>query len=138
MVFVDILLGIPTPKLSVPSEFKVRYTPSEILLQWIQWILNSWLNRTCSIILQPTRPDRGWIINPISEKNPWWIILASAIPAILASILVFLDQQITSVIVNRKENKLKVISFTFFLSYYIQLDLWMCESTNKTSLFSPL
>lgn len=30
MVFVDILLGIPTPKLSVPSEFKVRYTPSEI------------------------------------------------------------------------------------------------------------
>lgn len=77
MVFVDILLGIPTPKLSVPTEFK------------------------------PTRPDRGWIINPISEKNPWWIILASAIPAILASILVFLDQQITSVIVNRKENKLK-------------------------------
>uniref|UniRef100_K1QYU5 Anion exchange protein n=1 Tax=Magallana gigas TaxID=29159 RepID=K1QYU5_MAGGI len=77
MVFVDILLGIPTPKLSVPTEFK------------------------------PTRPDRGWIINPISEKNPWWTILASAIPAILASILVFLDQQITSVIVNRKENKLK-------------------------------
>lgn len=74
--------------------------------------------------MQPTRPDRGWIINPISEKNPWWTILASAIPAILASILVFLDQQITSVIVNRKENKLKVISSTFFLSslHTIKLD----------------
>jgi len=31
------------------------------------------------------------------------------VPAILATILVFLDQQITAVIVNRSEHKLKVI-----------------------------
>jgi len=57
---------------------------------------------------QPTRSDRGWFINPVSDKNPWWLALAAALPAVLSVILIFLDQQITAVIVNRKENKLKV------------------------------
>ena len=34
--------------------------------------------------------------------------LAAAIPALLVTILIFMDQQITAVIVNRKEHKLKV------------------------------
>ena len=55
---------------------------------------------------QPTRGDRGWLINP--AKNPFWTIPASLAPALLATILIFMDQQITAVIVNRKENKLKV------------------------------
>lgn len=41
-------------------------------------------------------------------KNPWWIYLASFVPALLVTILIFMDQQISAVIVNRKENKLKV------------------------------
>lgn len=41
-------------------------------------------------------------------KNPWWVYLASILPALLVTILIFMDQQITAVIVNRKENKLKV------------------------------
>jgi mannose/fructose/N-acetylgalactosamine-specific phosphotransferase system component IIC len=54
----------------------------------------------------PTRPDRGWIINPL-DKNPSYTI-GLAIPfALLATILIFMDQQITAVIVNRRENKLK-------------------------------
>ncbi|KAK6166324.1 hypothetical protein SNE40_023048 [Patella caerulea] len=77
MVGIDVALGLPTPKLLVPEEFK------------------------------PTRPDRGWFINPVNEKNPWWTALAAGVPAILATILIFMDQQITAVIVNRKENKLK-------------------------------
>ncbi|CAI9721662.1 electroneutral sodium bicarbonate exchanger 1-like isoform X1 [Octopus vulgaris] len=77
MVGIDMLLGIPTPKLEVPKKFK------------------------------PTRSDRDWFINPISDKNPWWMILACCIPALLAVILIFMDQQITAVIVNRKENKLR-------------------------------
>ncbi|KAK3611750.1 hypothetical protein CHS0354_014096 [Potamilus streckersoni] len=77
MVGLDVATGIHTPKLSVPTEFK------------------------------PTRPDRGWFINPISEKNPWWLYLFSAIPALLATILIFMDQQITAVIINRTEHKLK-------------------------------
>uniref|UniRef100_A0A8C1QAB1 Anion exchange protein n=1 Tax=Cyprinus carpio TaxID=7962 RepID=A0A8C1QAB1_CYPCA len=56
---------------------------------------------------KPTRPDRGWIVMPFG-KNPWWMCLASFVPALLVTILIFMDQQITAVIVNRKENKLKV------------------------------
>jgi hypothetical protein len=33
---------------------------------------------------------------------------AALLPALLATILIFMDQNITTVIVNRKENKLKV------------------------------
>ncbi|XP_052424124.1 electrogenic sodium bicarbonate cotransporter 4 isoform X2 [Carassius gibelio] len=78
MTFVglDMLMGLKTPKLIVPTEFK------------------------------PTRPDRGWIVMPFG-KNPWWMCLASFVPALLVTILIFMDQQITAVIVNRKENKLK-------------------------------
>ncbi|CAM9610598.1 electroneutral sodium bicarbonate exchanger 1-like isoform X1 [Lampetra fluviatilis] len=75
MVLVDYALGIPSPKLQVPSVFK------------------------------PTRDDRGWLVDPIGT-NPWWTLLAGAIPALLCTILIFMDQQITSVIINRKEHKL--------------------------------
>uniref|UniRef100_A0A7N6BJW5 Anion exchange protein n=1 Tax=Anabas testudineus TaxID=64144 RepID=A0A7N6BJW5_ANATE len=73
---VDMLVGVDTPKLIVPSEFK------------------------------PTSPKRGWFVPPFGG-NPWWVYLASALPALLVTILVFMDQQITAVIVNRKEHKLK-------------------------------
>lgn len=77
MVGVDAALGLDTPKLTVPTEFK------------------------------PTRSDvRGWVVNPVGGSNPWWLALAGGIPALLATILIFMDQQITAVIVNRKENKL--------------------------------
>uniref|UniRef100_A0A672IET9 Anion exchange protein n=1 Tax=Salarias fasciatus TaxID=181472 RepID=A0A672IET9_SALFA len=56
--------------------------------------------------IKPTRPDRGWLVMPFG-KNPWWWYLASAVPALLVTILIFMDQQISAVIVNRKENKLK-------------------------------
>ena len=39
---------------------------------------------------------------------PRYIYLGASIPALLLTILLFMDQQITSVIVNRKEHKLKV------------------------------
>ncbi|XP_062399134.1 electrogenic sodium bicarbonate cotransporter 4 [Sardina pilchardus] len=78
MTFVglDMLVGLKTPKLIVPTEFK------------------------------PTRPGRGWIVLPFG-KNPWWVYVASFVPALLVTILIFMDQQISAVIVNRKENKLK-------------------------------
>ncbi|XP_073322043.1 electrogenic sodium bicarbonate cotransporter 4 [Pagrus major] len=78
MTFVglDMLMGLKTPKLIVPTEFK------------------------------PTRPERGWLVMPFG-KNPWWVYVASFVPALLVTILIFMDQQISAVIVNRKENKLK-------------------------------
>ncbi|XP_056874922.1 electrogenic sodium bicarbonate cotransporter 4 isoform X3 [Takifugu flavidus] len=75
-VGLDMLMGLDTPKLIVPTEFK------------------------------PTRFDRGWLVMPFG-KNPWWWYLASFVPALLVTILIFMDQQISAVIVNRKENKLK-------------------------------
>ena len=59
------------------------------------------------ILLQPSNPNRGWVVNPMTVTY-WWLTLLGAVPGILVTILIFLDQQITSVIVNRKENKLKV------------------------------
>ncbi|XP_030007536.1 sodium-driven chloride bicarbonate exchanger-like isoform X4 [Sphaeramia orbicularis] len=76
MVLIDYALGIPSPKLQVPSKFK------------------------------PTRDDRGWVINPVGP-NPWWTTIITFIPALLCTILIFMDQQITAVIINRKEHKLK-------------------------------
>lgn len=76
MSAMDYYVGLPTPKLEVPSEFK------------------------------PTLEGRGWLIYPFN-RNPVWSALVAGIPALLGTILIFMDQQITAVIVNRKENKLK-------------------------------
>ncbi|XP_026074883.1 electrogenic sodium bicarbonate cotransporter 4-like [Carassius auratus] len=41
---------------------------------------------------QPTRPDHGWIVMPFG-KNRWWMCLASFIPALLVTILIFMDSR---------------------------------------------
>ncbi|XP_033021109.1 sodium bicarbonate cotransporter 3 isoform X12 [Lacerta agilis] len=76
MVLIDYLVGVPSPKLHVPEKF------------------------------EPTRSDRGWLIDPLGP-NPWWTLVIAAVPALLCTILIFMDQQITAVIINRKEHKLK-------------------------------
>ena len=77
-VGVDLIFHLDTPKLIVPTEFK------------------------------PTRHDiRGWLIPFTNEGSPSYIYVAAIIPALLLTILLFMDQQITSVIVNRSEHKLK-------------------------------
>ncbi|KAG7227528.1 hypothetical protein INR49_005343 [Caranx melampygus] len=57
-------------------------------------------------VFKPTRDDRGWFINPVGP-NPWWTVVITVVPALLCTILIFMDQQITAVIINRKEHKLK-------------------------------
>uniref|UniRef100_A0A8C9Q624 Anion exchange protein n=1 Tax=Spermophilus dauricus TaxID=99837 RepID=A0A8C9Q624_SPEDA len=72
----DAFLGLATPKLLVPRDFK------------------------------PTLPGRGWLVSPFGT-NPWWLTVAATLPALLLSILIFMDQQITAVILNRKEYRLR-------------------------------
>nr|AAI13786.1 Slc4a9 protein [Mus musculus] len=72
----DAFLGLATPKLLVPTEFK------------------------------PTLSGRGWLVSPFGA-NPWWLSVAAALPALLLSILIFMDQQITAVILNRAEYRLQ-------------------------------
>ena len=54
----------------------------------------------------------------IGFQNPWWSAPMAFAPALLATILIFMDQQITSVIVNRKENKLMVRPIAYYLSSF--------------------
>lgn len=63
-----------------------------------------------NLLFQPTRSDRGWFINGFTSKNPWYAVFAGIPPALFATILIFMDQQITAVIINRKEHKLRVRS----------------------------
>ncbi|CAL1276617.1 unnamed protein product [Larinioides sclopetarius] len=77
MTVADAWVGLNTPKLQVPAKF------------------------------QPTWHGRGWLIPFFGKKNPWWTALVTVLPALLATILIFMDQQITAVIINRHENKLK-------------------------------
>lgn len=52
-----------------------------------------------------TTTGRDWLV-PLMDV-PAWVILGSIVPAILATILLFLDQNITTRLVNSKDNKLK-------------------------------
>ncbi|XP_025116586.2 electrogenic sodium bicarbonate cotransporter 4 isoform X4 [Bubalus bubalis] len=70
--------------------------------------------------IKPTRPDRGWFVAPFG-KNPWWVYLASILPALLVTILIFMDQQITAVIVNRKENKLRYIPLPVLYGVFLYM-----------------
>lgn len=52
-----------------------------------------------------TTTGRDWLV-PLFDI-PLWVIFGSIIPAILATILLFLDQNITTRLVNSKDNRLK-------------------------------
>ena len=62
-VALDFFMGFDTPKLNVPIKF------------------------------QTTIPSRGWFINPIERnKDKLWIIVLAIIPALLATILIFMGK----------------------------------------------
>uniref|UniRef100_A0A4W5RH02 Solute carrier family 4 member 1 n=1 Tax=Hucho hucho TaxID=62062 RepID=A0A4W5RH02_9TELE len=51
---------------------------------------------------------RGWFINPLGEKKPFpaWMMGACCVPALLVFILIFLESQITTLIVSKPERKM--------------------------------
>ncbi|KAL0985587.1 hypothetical protein UPYG_G00159010 [Umbra pygmaea] len=56
-----------------------------------------------------TSPDkRGWFISPFGDQKPFpaWMMGASIVPALLVFILIFMETQITSLIVSKKERRL--------------------------------
>ncbi|XP_036118519.1 electrogenic sodium bicarbonate cotransporter 4 isoform X3 [Molossus molossus] len=77
-------------------------------------------------VIKPTRPDRGWFVAPFG-KNPWWVYLASILPALLVTILIFMDQQITAVIVNRKENKLRKAAGYHLDLFWVGILMALCS-----------
>ncbi|KAL6421028.1 hypothetical protein ACFW04_013566 [Cataglyphis niger] len=59
--------------------------------------------------LSPTVPGRSWFVSPTGfEKSiPVWMAFACAIPALLVYILVFMETQISELIIDKKERKLR-------------------------------
>uniref|UniRef100_A0A3B4CT54 Anion exchange protein n=1 Tax=Pygocentrus nattereri TaxID=42514 RepID=A0A3B4CT54_PYGNA len=56
-----------------------------------------------------TSPDkRGWVIHPLGSDGqfPIWMMAASILPALLVFILIFMETQITTLIVSKKERML--------------------------------
>ncbi|KAM6459171.1 sodium-driven chloride bicarbonate exchanger isoform 6-T7 [Liasis olivaceus] len=95
----------PTKVRSVISDFAVFLTIlSMVVVDYVLGIPSPKLQVPNAF--KPTRDDRGWFVSPLGP-NPWWTVLAALIPALLCTILIFMDQQITAVIINRKEHKLK-------------------------------
>ncbi|XP_032442587.1 solute carrier family 4 member 1a (Diego blood group) [Xiphophorus hellerii] len=59
--------------------------------------------------IEVTNPkSRGWIINPMGEKKPFpiWMMGACCVPAVLVFILIFMESQITTLIVSKPERKM--------------------------------
>ncbi|KAL4673121.1 hypothetical protein H8957_016562 [Semnopithecus entellus] len=80
MVLVDFFIeDTYTQKLSVPDGFKVSNSSA-----------------------------RGWVIHPLGLRShfPIWMMFASALPALLVFILIFLESQITTLIVSKPERKM--------------------------------
>uniref|UniRef100_G1P703 Anion exchange protein n=1 Tax=Myotis lucifugus TaxID=59463 RepID=G1P703_MYOLU len=95
----------PTKVRSIVSDFAVFLTIlCMVLIDYATGIPSPKLQ--VPSVFKPTRDDRGWFVTPVGP-NPWWTVIAAIIPALLCTILIFMDQQITAVIINRKEHKLK-------------------------------
>ncbi|KAM9455351.1 electrogenic sodium bicarbonate cotransporter 4 [Clarias gariepinus] len=136
MVFcaLDHLMSLETPKLHVPTEIKLRKLITDFaiftsIMTFVGLDILIGLETPKLIVpteFKPTRPDRGWLVMPIG-KNPWWMYLASFAPALLVTILIFMDQQITAVIVNRKENKLKKGSGYHLDMFWVGILMAVCS-----------
>ncbi|KAI8483782.1 Anion exchange protein 3 [Branchiostoma belcheri] len=91
----------------------------------------------------PTESNRSWIINPMGRDKTIqvWAIFAAVIPAFLVYILLFIEIQITEMIINKKENNLKkgsgyhldllLICGTVAISGFFGLP-WMCAATVRS------
>lgn len=92
----------------------------------------------------PTRhSERGWFINPAGMTRPMgsgWIF-AAIIPALFIGILLFMETELTGVLLNKKENKLTkgagfnldlcVMGVLSFICSLMGLP-WMCAATVRS------
>ncbi|XP_046565227.1 anion exchange protein 2-like [Haliotis rubra] len=94
--------------------------------------------------LSPTSKKRyGWFVNPMGSKNNMevWMVFAAIIPAFLIFILLFMEIQLTEVILNKKDRKLRkgrgfhldqfIMGVLTFVCGLLGLP-WMCAATVRT------
>ena len=104
-VVIDVLAQVNTPKLVVNNVFNEGlFTQPNRTSLFIDPLGKtvSMLHPRCLSCLMCLS------LAPLGNGLPSWAPPAAIIPAILATILLFVDQHITALIVNRKDNKLKV------------------------------
>ncbi|XP_071620593.1 electroneutral sodium bicarbonate exchanger 1-like isoform X2 [Heliangelus exortis] len=95
----------PSRVQSILSDFGVSLTIIfMVLTDYLSGIPSPKLHASTEFML--TTDGLGWINSPIGS-NPWWTALVALIPALLCTILIVMEQQITALIVNRNEHKLK-------------------------------
>lgn len=58
--------------------------------------------------VSPTDPSlRGWLVSPVPEGYPVWIMFAASVPALLVFVLIFMESHITEMLISKKERCLK-------------------------------
>ncbi|XP_053971166.1 band 3 anion exchange protein isoform X5 [Hylaeus volcanicus] len=59
--------------------------------------------------LSPTQRGRSWLVSPVGlhKPIPLWMAMACIVPALLVYILVFMETQISELIIDKKERKLR-------------------------------
>ena len=120
MLLLDIFVHdkVTTQKISIGDPFHTGFTPSR-------------------------NKDRGWFINPAGMTKPMgsgWIF-AAIIPALFIGILLFMETELTGVLINKKENKLLkgagfnldlcVMGLLSFICSLMGLP-WMCAATVRS------
>ncbi|CAG2053059.1 unnamed protein product [Timema podura] len=112
MSSLDFYTGIPTPKLEQGTKSRffhtmIRLVPKHLTIKMCLLIIFfPRIHYQVPAEFKPTLSTRGWVVEPFG-RNPFWTAIVAVVPALLGTILIFMDQQITAVIVNRKEFKLK-------------------------------
>ncbi|KAL4216954.1 Anion exchange protein 3 [Mactra antiquata] len=84
-----------------------------------------------------------WFVNPLGEKEPLqiWLMFVAAIPAFLIFLLLFLESQLTQMLLHKEEFKLKkgsgfhldqfILGITTFMCSLFGLP-WMCPATVRS------
>lgn len=120
MLLLDVFLydKVTTTKISIGDPFHTGFTPTR-------------------------HTERGWFINPAGMTKPMgsgWIF-AAIIPALFIGILLFMETELTGVLLNKKENKLSkgagfnldlcIMGLFSFICSLMGLP-WMCAATVRS------
>ncbi|KAM6971021.1 anion exchange protein 2b isoform 1-T1 [Tautogolabrus adspersus] len=82
-----------------------------LIMVLVDYSINDTYTQKLSVPLgfSVTSPDkRGWFISPLGTNRPFpiWMMFACCLPALLVFILIFMETQITTLIVSKKERML--------------------------------
>jgi mannitol/fructose-specific phosphotransferase system IIA component (Ntr-type) len=100
------LESVSLPALPAPSSFRPTYSVpvEEEVAASSPTKADTAADEDDSTKSSKTKP-RAWFVNPL--RAPMWVWFASAGPALLLTVLVFVDQNITARLVNSPDHKLK-------------------------------